>query len=132
MANPSGVSYRVKQFLEGLGIQTTRKPEGRTQAISTKDLHSCRHTFCYYAGMAGNPLAVVQSIVGHMSPEMTKHYSAQASIEDKLRGMERLSFFTQDALPAAVVEPERVELHNIIDMLPIEKVRTLLHMLKTQ
>ena len=132
LANPSGVSYRVKQFLEGLGIQTTRKPEGRTQAISTKDLHSCRHTFCYYAGIAGIPLAVVQSIVGHMSPAMTAHYSAHASIEDKRRGMERLSFFTQDALPAAVVEPERAELHGLIDTLPIEKVRTLLHTLKTQ
>ena len=132
LANPSGVSYRVKQYLEGLGIQTTRKPEGRTQAISTKDLHSCRHTFCYYAGMAGIPLAVVQSIVGHMSPEMTKHYSAHASIEDKRRGMERLSFFKPEALPAAVVEPERVELHGLIDTMPIEKVRTLLHTLKTQ
>lgn len=52
LANPSGVSYRVKQFLEGLGIETTRIPEGRTRAISVKDLHSCRHTFCYYAGRA--------------------------------------------------------------------------------
>ena len=132
LANPSGVSYRVKQFLEGLGIQTTRKPEGRTQAISAKDLHSCRHTFCYYAGMAGIPLAVVQSIVGHMSPEMTKHYSAHASIEDKRRGMERLSFFKPEALPVAVVELERVELHGLIDTMPIEKVRALLHTLKTQ
>ena len=130
-SSPSGVSYRVKQFLEGLGIQTTRKPEGRTRAISVKDLHSCRHTFCYYAGMAGIPLAVVQSIVGHMSPEMTKHYSAHASIEDKRRGMERLSFFKPEALPAAV-EPERAKLHELINTLPIEKVRTLLHTLKTQ
>lgn len=131
LTNSSGVSYRIKQFLEGLGIQTTRKPEGRTRAISVKDLHSCRHTFCYYAGLAGIPLAVVQSIVGHMTPSMTAHYSDHATTEDKRRGMERLSFFTQGTLPAAVVEPERVELHNIIDMLPIEKVHTLLHTLKT-
>ena len=67
-----------------------------------------------------------------MSPEMTKHYSDHATTEDKRRGMERLSFFTQDALPAATVEPERAELHGLIDALPIEKVRTLLHSLKTQ
>ena len=133
LANPSGVSYRVKQFLEGLGIQTTRKPEGRTQAISVKDLHSCRHTFCYYAGLAGIPLAVVQSIVGHMSPEMTKHYSAHASIEDKRRGMERLSFFTQDALPEANAdEPERAELRQRIETLPIEDVRAVLQFLNAQ
>ena len=132
LGNPSGVSYRIKQFLEGLGIQTTRVPEGRTRAISVKDLHSCRHTFCYYAGIAGIPLSVVQSIVGHMSPEMTKHYSDHASIEDKRRGMERLSFFTQDALPAVVEEPERAELHSLIDTLPIEQVRKMLALCKTR
>lgn len=126
LSNPDGVSYRVKRFLEGLGIETTRIPEGRTRAISVKDLHSCRHTFCYYAGLAGIPLMVVQSIVGHMSPSMTAHYSDHATTEDKRRGMERLSFFTQDALPAAVVEPERAELHSLIDTLPIELVREVL------
>ena len=132
LTNSTGVSYRIKQFLEGLGIQTTRKPEGRTRAISVKDLHSCRHTFCYYAGLAGIPLSVVQSIVGHMSPEMTKHYSDHATTEDKRRGMERLSFFTQDALPAAVEEPERAELHRLIDTLPIEQVRATLQFAKSK
>lgn len=130
LTNSTGVSYRIKQFLEGLGIQTTRKVEGRARAVSVKDLHSCRHTFCYYAGLAGIPLSVVQSIVGHMSPEMTKHYSAHASMEDKRRGMERLSFFTQDALPAVVEAPEKEELKQIIEAMPIEDVRTLLRSLK--
>ena len=76
------------------------------------------------------PLSVVQSIVGHMSPEMTKHYSAHATIEEKRRGMERLSFFAQDALPAAVVEPERTELRGLIDTLPIEQVREMLELCK--
>lgn len=122
LANPSGVSYRIKQFLEGLGIQTTRKPEGRTRAISVKDLHSCRHTFCYYAGLAGIPLAVVQAIVGHMSPSMTEHYSAHASIEDKRRGMERLTFFAPNALPNPEPEQERVRLHKLADTLPIKTI----------
>ncbi len=128
LTNPDGVSYRVKKFLEGLGIQTTRKPEGRTRAISVKDLHSCRHTFCYYAGLAGIPLSVVQSIVGHMTPAMTAHYSAHATIEDKRRGMERLSFFAPESLPAAVSEPERTELHALIDTLPIELIREMLEL----
>ena len=96
-----------------------------------KDVHSLRHTFAYLAGCYQIPLPVVQSILGHMSPEMTKHYSAHASIEDKRRGMERLSFFKPEALPAAV-EPERAELRSLIDTLPIEQVRTLLHTLKAQ
>ncbi len=128
LANSDGVSYRVKKFLEGLGIQTTRTPEGRTRAISVKDLHSCRHTFCYYAGLAGIPLAIVQAIVGHMSPEMTKHYQAHATLEDKRRGMERLSFFKPEALPAAVEEPERTELRSMINTLPIELIRKMLEL----
>ena len=131
LTNSTGVSYRIKQFLEGLGIQTTRMPKGRTRAVSVKDLHSCRHTFCYYAGLAGIPLAVVQSIVGHMTPAMTEHYSAHASMEDKRRGMERLSFFTQEALPAVDEEPERAELRLMIESMPLEKVRVMLQFAKT-
>lgn len=126
LTNPSGVSYRVKQFLEGLGIQTTRTPEGRTRAISVKDLHSCRHTFCYYAGLAGIPLAVVQAIVGHMSPAMTEHYSAHASIEDKRRGMKRLSFFNNPALPKPAEEPERAKLRQLVNTLSLEQIRFIL------
>ena len=43
--------------------------------------------------------------------------------------MERLSFFKPEALTSAV-EPERVELHGLIDTMPIEKVRSLFHTLK--
>ena len=127
--NPTGVSYRIKQFLEGLGIQTTRTPEGRSRAVSVKDLHSCRHTFCYYAGMMGIPLAVVQSIVGHMTPEMTKHYSAHATLEDKRSGISKMGNFldmTPRRLPDGSAEPERAELHTLADTLPLEKVRALL------
>lgn len=126
-ANPTGVSYRVKNFLEGLGIKTTRKPEGRSRAVSIKDLHSCRHTFCYYAGIRGIPLAVVQSIVGHMSPEMTKHYSAHATLEEKRKNIGFMSEFMGNVplLPEGT-EPEREKLHRLVDTLPIEKIRIIL------
>ena len=102
--NPTGVSYRVKQFLERIGIETTRVPKGRSRAVSVKDLHSCRHTFCYYAGMQGIPLAVVQSIVGHMTPEMTRHYSAHATLTDKRENMEQMKKFTDRPLLTAIEE----------------------------
>ena len=47
--NPSGISYRVKSFLEGLGIQTTRIGRNRGRATSVKDVHSLRHTKHYQA-----------------------------------------------------------------------------------
>lgn len=98
--NSSGVSCRIKQFLEQkCGIKATKRPDNRSRAISVKDLHSCRHTFRYYAGRYGIPLNIVQSIVGHMTPEMTKHYSAHASLEVKREKMKQLPAFM--ALSAA-------------------------------
>ena len=131
--NPTGISYRVKQFLERIGIQTTRRAEGRERAVSVKDLHSCRHSFCYYAGLHGIPLSVVQSIVGHMSQEMTKHYSQHATLQDKRRSMSMLGNFTElgllperkeNLLPAP--EPERAELHRLADSLTVEQIKDIL------
>lgn len=92
--NPSGVSYRVKTFLEEkCHIVTTVKPAGRNRAVSVKDLHSCRHSFCYYAGLNGIPMNIVQGIVGHLTPEMTKLYSNHASLEAKREKMQLLPDF---------------------------------------
>jgi integrase len=94
--NPSGISYRVKKFLEEeCGIVTTKHIEGRSRAVSIKDVHSLRHTFCYFAGVAGIPLVIVQSIVGHLTPEMTAHYMAHADINTKRDMMKRLPNFTK-------------------------------------
>ena len=68
-------------------------PARSSRAVSVKDLHSCRHTFCYYAGLYGIPLTIVQSIVGHMTPEMAKHYSAHASLSAKREQMRQLPEF---------------------------------------
>ncbi len=133
LKNSSGVSYRIKQFLENkCRITTTKTLEGRSRAVSVKDLHSCRHTFCYYAGLYGIPLSIVQSIVGHMTPEMTKHYSAHASLSAKREQMRQLPEFmmltgleTRDDESA-----DREELHRLISTLPIGKVRELLEELR--
>ena len=127
--NSSGVSYRIKQFLENkCRITTTKTLEGRSRAVSVKDLHSCRHTFCYYAGLYGLPLSIVQSIVGHMTPEMTKHYSAHASLSAKREQMRQLpEFMMLTGLETRDFEAaDREELHRLISTLPIEKVRELL------
>ena len=131
--NSSGVSYRIKQFLENkCRIATTKTLEGRSRAVSVKDLHSCRHTFCYYAGLYGIPLSIVQSIVGHMTPEMTKHYSAHASLSAKREQMRQLpEFMMLSGMESRDFEAaEREELQALISTLPIEKVRQLLQELR--
>ena len=129
--NPSGVSYRIKQFLQKLGIKTTRKLKGRTRAVSVKDLHSCRHTFCYQAEIGGVPQTVVQSIVGHMSPEMTRHYMAHTTLEDKRRGIDAMPDYISatviNAAPVALIESdtERAELLRKLEALPTHELRRL-------
>lgn len=119
-SNPSGISYRVKKFLENdLGIATTKKIDGRTRAVSIKDVHSLRHTFCYFAGVAGIPLVVVQSIVGHMTPEMTAHYTAHADRKTKREKLAALPFFN-----ALVVETRRKVLIEQTRRAVIEAVKT--------
>ena len=143
LSNPSGISYRIKQFLEkDCGITTTKRIPGRTRAASVKDLHSCRHTFCYFAGLYGIPLNIVQSIVGHMTPEMTAHYSAHASLEAKREKMKQLPDFmgglrsqseqTQEQpidVTAVAIDPKR-ELITLIQDMCEDDIRFLLHVAK--
>ncbi len=134
LMNPTGVSYRIKQFLENTcGIKTTRTIPGRKRANSVKDLHSCRHTFCYYAGIYGIPLNVVQSIVGHMTPEMTKHYSDHATREIKRQKMALMpSFLISEPHQQILADgsANRMELKKIIDQLSEQEVEQLLLHLK--
>jgi len=102
LENCSGISYRVKSFLENLGIQTTKKVEGRDRAVSVKDVHSLRHTFCYFAGISGIPLVIVQSIVGHMNSAMTSHYSAHADRQAKHSKMLLFPDFLNQIDPAII------------------------------
>ncbi len=127
LTNHSGISYRFKSFLEELGIQTTRNVEGRSRAISIRDVHSLRHTFAYMAGVYQIPLPVVQSILGHMSAEMTRHYQAHADRKAKEKYLAQLPDFlesTAKQIPRLGSSP-REQLQQVLARLSekaIEKV----------
>ena len=126
--NPSGISWRVKTFLESIDITTTRKVPGRTRAISVKDVHSLRHTFCYYAGVYGIPFLVVKDIVGHVSPQMTELYQKHADNRMKreklmqmpdLMGLKELG---NTQLPPANIEELRADIIQKIENLSNDKL----------
>lgn len=105
LRRPATVSAMVRKFLEGCGIdKAAETPSGRK--VSVKDLHSMRHVFCYRAGKAGIPLATVQAIVGHMTPEMTRHYMAHSSLRDRREAMLLMPDFISGETGA--VEADRV------------------------
>jgi integrase len=128
LKNPTGITWRVKKFLESIGIETSKKVDGRTQAVSIKDVHSLRHTFCYYAGVYGIPFLVVKDIVGHVSPQMTELYQKHADNRmkrEKLMQMPDLMGLESDephALPQDKHSTNRTKLMQIIQNLPDDKI----------
>ncbi|MGE4301832.1 MAG: tyrosine-type recombinase/integrase [Victivallaceae bacterium] len=130
--NRTGVSYRISEFLTRLGIETTRRTGGARRA-SIKDFHSLRHSFAYIAGIYQVPISIVQSILGHMTPEMTKHYQAHATREDKARYMKKLPDFL--GATDTIVHPdysirasehEREQVRQAVDNLSVEKIREII------
>ena len=130
-SNPSGISYRVKSFLEGLGIQTTRTGRNRGRATSVKDVHSLRHTFAYLAGCYQIPLPVVQSILGHMSPEMTRHYQAHADREAKEKYLAKLPTLIGGTPAIPSQEHVRQEVIRQIQMLSPEQLNAVAEFIRS-
>ena len=68
------VSHEISAIFKAANIETSVKLEGRRTRTPEATLHSLRHTFVSLAANAGVPLHIVQSIVGHESTAMTRHY----------------------------------------------------------
>ena len=68
------VSHELKRIFRGANITTSVQIEGRRHKTPEATFHSLRHTFVSFAANAGVPLHIVQSIVGHESTAMTRHY----------------------------------------------------------
>ena len=68
------VSRKLGRIFESAQIATSVMLEGRSRRTPSATFHSLRHTFVSIAVNAGIPLATVQSIVGHTSTAMTRHY----------------------------------------------------------
>jgi hypothetical protein len=73
-----------------------------------------RHTFIYLAGWFGIPLPLVQSLIGHMTPEMTKMYMDHATDEAKRDAMKRMPNLLTGGRPMAV-PPEPAGRPRLVD-----------------
>jgi len=71
-------NWRLDEYLRKIftaaNITMSVRLEGRTRKSVVASFHSLRHTFVSLSANAGVPLPVVQSIVGHCSTAMTRHY----------------------------------------------------------
>jgi integrase len=74
------VTDRVQAHFKACGLRlhkagTGPKSEDGQRAVIEVGFHSLRHTFVSLCRESNAPLAVVESIVGHSSPAMTRHYT---------------------------------------------------------
>jgi len=72
----SGLSEEMTRLFNSVGIRTSGDPgpkSGRSTPVC--GFHSLRHTFVSLCAAGGVPQSVVQSLVGHGSPAMTRHYT---------------------------------------------------------
>ena len=68
------MNKELARIFKAANIVTSVRIEGRKNRTPEATFHSLRHTFVSFSANAGIPLHVVQSIVGHESTAMTRHY----------------------------------------------------------
>lgn len=64
----------LRRIFKAANITMSIRVDGRCRKTVVASFHSLRHTFVSLSANAGVPLPVVQSIVGHCSTAMTRHY----------------------------------------------------------
>jgi len=78
LRDPSIVTNSVRTLMEANGIRVHKPGTGHgTEKRATVEVgfHSLRHTFVSMCREANAPLSVVESLVGHSNPTMTRLYS---------------------------------------------------------
>jgi integrase len=110
------VACGIRTIRPGTGVETVIGKDGKPVKRDTGKhpvvevgFHSLRHTFVSLSRSADAPLAVVEGLVGHSSPAMTRHYThtsdaARRTAIDSLPDISAKT--TPPALPPAVPPPE--------------------------
>jgi integrase len=77
------VTDKIQKHLISCGIATHKPGTGKDgiRAVVEAGFHSLRHSFVSLCRASGAPLSVVESIVGHSSPAMTRHYTHTGELE---------------------------------------------------
>ena len=104
--NSARIGTNVTEFLESIGIESTKEVPGRSRRVSVRDIHSLRHTFAYMSALAGIPLPIVQSVLGHMDAKMTKDYMNHASAQAKQKYLAALPDYLNTGHGAEAVTNE--------------------------
>ncbi len=103
----SRVHHYINKIFKNAGIVMSVTIEGRKHKAPEASFHSLRHTFVSMSANAGVPLHIVQSIVGHESTAMTRHYYHEnvAALQQAVEAIPSISE-TGDVSEGAVASPD--------------------------
>ena len=111
------VSNRIQAVFTKAGIKTQTTVDGERARVDV-GFHSLRHTFVSLSANAGAPLAVVQAIVGHSNPAMTRHYyhESETALQSAVAALPSISIDgTQTAENAVAALPAPVAANEHAD-----------------
>ena len=102
----TAVTRRIQKHFTDCGIPTLKPGTGPgtgKRAVVDVGFHSLRHTFVSLCREANAPLAVVEAIVGHANPAMTRHYThvGEAAATTAVAALPDIIGTAKPALPAS-------------------------------
>jgi integrase len=100
-----------------------------TRAIVEIGFHSLRYSYISHNAEAGTPAAIIQRNAGHANPAMTEHYT-RISDEAAVKYATALSLPGGEGM--ANSEPEREELHKLVDTLSLTEIQEILKSYKAE
>jgi integrase len=95
------IACKIKPHKPGTGGEGKR-------AVVEVGFHSLRHTFVSLCRESNAPLAVVESIVGHSSPAMTRHYTHVGELAAGRAVAMLPSIMGDNAAPVLETKPEEI------------------------
>ena len=109
----SKIQHHLGKIFHNAGIVTSVKVEGRKHKAPDAGFHSLRHTFVSLSANAGVPLHIVQSIVGHESNTMTRHYFHEnvAALQQAVEAIPSISE-VGEVSEGEVAQPDASRMYN--------------------
>lgn len=122
----SYVTDRIQKHFTECGLRTT-KPMTKGRLVSAVEVgfHSLRHSFVSLCRDSNAPLSVVEAIVGHSNPAMTRHYTHTSEIEAARAIAALPSIASDNPVPRPVRDPLPPWARELAEKLTAKNVKTI-------
>jgi integrase len=117
------VTTEIQRHFDDCGIETTRERENGVRRVVEVGFHSLRHSFVSMCRSSGVALSVVESLVGHSSVDMTRHYThtSQLAAQNAVALLPSITGHTEPTKPTNQTRDEL--LRELIESMTTKNLR---------